>query len=157
MTEAISYGAMNRGEERKVSGLISRVFHRHVAPLFAEEGVREFLTYVAPGAIQERANSNHVVLVARAGQHIRGVIEVRDYNHVSLLFVDTASQRQGIGRELLRRAMAICHRHRPDLREIDVHSSPNAVPAYERLGFHRQGPETTKNGIRFVPMVLDLA
>jgi predicted GNAT family N-acyltransferase len=85
-----------------------------------------------------------------------GAIEVRDYNHISLLFVHMAHQRQGIARELLRRALAICCRYRPSLRQVDVNSSPNAVVAYARLGFRQRGPEQIKNGIRFVPMVLDL-
>jgi GNAT superfamily N-acetyltransferase len=156
MTEAIRYRAMEPGEEDRVSSLVTRVFNRHVASLFPEEGIREFLEYVAPGAIQQRCNSNHFVLVAGDGQHILGVIEVRDHSHVSLLFVDTAFQGQGIARELLRRALAICRRHRPILRQIDVNSSPNAVWAYEGLGFRQRGPEQIKNGIRFVPMVLDL-
>jgi hypothetical protein len=33
-----------------------------------------------------------------------------------------------------------------------VHSSPNAVDAYERLGFKAVGPEKLENGIYFIPM-----
>jgi GNAT superfamily N-acetyltransferase len=147
---------MEPGDEDSVTSLVARVFDRHVAPLFSEEGVQEFLRYVSPDALRQRSNSNHFVLVARAGQDIVGAIEVRNHNHVSMLFVDTASQRQGIARELLRRALVICRGHRPHGREIDVNSSPNAVPAYERLGFRPKGPEQIEQGIRFVPMVLDL-
>jgi GNAT superfamily N-acetyltransferase len=156
MTNAMRYGAMEPGEEDSVNRLVARVFRRHVAPLFSEEGIEEFLRYISVDAIRQRSSSNHFVLVARAEHGSVGMIEVRDYDHVSLLFVDTAYQRQGIARELLRRALAVCRQRRPDGRTIDVNSSPNAVPAYERLGFHRQGPEKIKNGIRYVPMVLDL-
>jgi ribosomal protein S18 acetylase RimI-like enzyme len=148
---------MEPGEEDRVSSLVTRVVNRHVAPLFREEGIREFLEWVAPGAIQQRSNSNHFVPVAGDGHHILGVIKVRDHSHVSLLLVDTAFQNPGIARELLTRALATCRRQRPMLREIDVNSSPNAVSTYERLGFRQRGPDQIKNGIRFVPMVLDLS
>jgi ribosomal protein S18 acetylase RimI-like enzyme len=157
MTQAVQYRAMQRGEEDGVSSLVRRVFHKHVAPLFSDQGVREFRRYVTPGAIRHRSDSSHLVLLATVAGRMVGVIELRDYEHVSLLFVDTALQRQGIARELLSEALAICFRHKPHLREVDVNSSPNAVSAYQRLGFRRQGPEQVKNGIRFVPMVLDLS
>jgi GNAT superfamily N-acetyltransferase len=148
---------MKPGEEDGVSSLVRRVFHQHVAPLFSEEGVGEFLRYVTPRAIHHRSDSGHFVLLATVAGRIVGVIEFRDYNHVSLLFVDTAFHRQGSARELMRRALATCRSHRPNLREVDVNSSPNAVPAYERLGFRQQGPEQVTNSIHFVPMVLDLS
>jgi GNAT superfamily N-acetyltransferase len=147
---------MRPGEADNVASLIERVFRGQVAPTFSSEGVREFLAYAAPDAIQRRPTSGHFVLVAVIGQQIVGAIEARDHNHVSLLFVDPVHQRQGIGRGLVDRAVSICRAHEPGLQEISVHSSPNAVPAYQRLGFHAQGPERTIDGIRFVPMVLDL-
>jgi hypothetical protein len=36
--------------------------------------------------------------------------------------------------------------------EFTVSSSPNAVSAYERLGFRITGSEQCVHGIRFVPM-----
>jgi ribosomal protein S18 acetylase RimI-like enzyme len=66
---------------------------------------------------------------------IVGVIEVRQFRHISLLFVDDRFQRQGIARALVRHAVARCLSRRPDLRQITVRSSPYAVPIYERLGF----------------------
>jgi hypothetical protein len=42
------------------------------------------------------------------------------------------------------------------LAQVSVNSSPNAVPIYERLGFASWSPEQTVNGIRFVPMLLEL-
>jgi GNAT superfamily N-acetyltransferase len=144
------------GEEEAVSRLVARVFHRHVAPLFSLEGVEEFLRYIDPGAIHARLERNYFLLVATAGGQMVGAIAVRDYEHVSLLFVETAFQRQGIARDLLGKAVETCRTNKPDLCEIDVNSSPNAVPAYERLGFRQLGPEQIENGIRFVPMVMKL-
>ena len=53
--------------------------------------------------------------------------------------------------------LTIAKRYEPDLSEVDVHSSPNAVDAYKRLGFQTAGPEKLENGIYFVPMKMHIA
>jgi predicted GNAT family N-acyltransferase len=147
---------MRPGEEPAVCDLVARVFEAFVEPGFSSEGVQEFLGYAEPDALARRVQDNHFVLVAVTGDEIVGMIEVRSHDHVSLLFVDARVHRRGIGRELLQRALAICRHNRPDLQQVDVNSSLFAVPVYKRLGFRQVGPEQVKNGIRFVPMVLEL-
>jgi hypothetical protein len=62
-----------------------------------------------------------------------------------MLFVRSSRQRGGIARGLLAAAGdAKC--------AFTVNSSPNAVSAYERLGFRITGSEQCLHGIRFVPM-----
>jgi hypothetical protein len=62
-----------------------------------------------------------------------------------MLFVQSSLQRSGIARALLASAGdANC--------EFTVNSSPNAVSAYERLGFRITGSEQCVHGIRFIPM-----
>jgi predicted GNAT family N-acyltransferase len=148
---------MNPGEETKVCNLVSRVFNDFVAPLYDQEGVQEFFKYVEPTLLWQRSQENHFVLVATIRDKVVGMIEIRDYNHVSLLFVDRQFQQRGISKELLRRALETCLQHEPKLAEVSVNSSPNAVQVYERLGFYQKKPEQIKNGIRFVPMVLELS
>ena len=146
---------MEAGEEQQVCDLVVRVFTDFVAPLYSPEGVHEFLTYAAdPDRLRDRLQANHFVLVAELQERIVGAIEIRNNDHISLFFVDGESQRKGIGKELWRRALDICLANRPGLSKITVHSSPNAVAAYRRLGFQAEGPEQTVNGIRFVPMAL---
>ena len=154
--EMTRYRRMDLVEAEQVSHLVRRVFLRHVAPLFSREGIEEFLTYADAAAIEHRAKSGHLIVVATASDEPVGVIEVRNAHHISLLFVDTDFQQRGIGRELLRRALEWSRLREPGLRALDVHASPNAVRAYEHLGFRRQGSERIENGIRFVPMVFDL-
>jgi hypothetical protein len=94
--------------------------------------------------------------VAEAQGCILGAIEVRNFDHVSLFFINGHSQRKGIGRRLWRRALDACLAGLPDLARVTVHSSPNAVEAYKTRGLQAEGPEQTVNGIRFVPMALAL-
>jgi len=134
---------------------VVRIFTEFVAPLYSPEGVHEFLTYAAdPDQLRDRLLANHFVLVAEIQGRILGAIEIRNYNHISLFFIDGESQRKGTGRELWRRALDACLADRTDLAKITVHSSPNASEAYQRLGFRAEGPEQIVNGIRFVPMAL---
>ena len=155
-TETLLYRRMQAGEESVVCDIVARVFEEFVEPGFSPEGVQEFLGYAKPKALAQRAQDNHFVLVAATGDEIVGMIEVRPYVHVSLFLVDARVHRRGIGRELLQRALDTCRHNRPDLLQVDVNSSPYAVPVYERLGLRPAGPEQVKNGIRFIPMVLEL-
>ena len=65
-----------------------------------------------------------------------------------MLFVQSSRQRGGIGRGLLAAAGALAGD--TDC-EFTLNSSPNAVSAYERLGFRITGSEQCVHGIRFVP------
>ncbi len=154
MDEQLTFRPIRPGEETALVDLVLRVFDETVAPLYSQEGVSEFRRYVTPEALLARSYSNHFVLVTAAGNSLVGAIEVRDCNHVCLLFVDVAHQRRGIARELLTGVLDLCRTRRPDLREITVNSSPNSVEVYRRLGFTSLGPEMTINGIRFTPMTL---
>jgi GNAT superfamily N-acetyltransferase len=151
----VIYRAMKAGEEQQVCDLVVLVFTEFVAPLYSPEGVQEFLTYAAdPGQLRDRLQANHFVLVAEIQGRFAGAIEVRANDHISLFFIDGKSQRKGIGKELWRKALDTCLANQPEVAKITVHSSPNAVEAYQRLGFQAEVPEQTVNGIRFVPMAL---
>ncbi|MFA5375587.1 MAG: YajD family HNH nuclease [Dehalococcoidia bacterium] len=152
----IAYRAMKQGEEDDVCTLVTRVFKEFVAPQYTFGGIEEFLKFADPEAMAARTQANDLVLVAETNDDIVGVIEMRDGEHICLLFVDKRFHRQGIARELLKRALEICARNRTGQATITVHSSPNAVEAYRHLGFQSTGPEQTKNGIRFVPMTLNI-
>ena len=154
MNMAVKIRLMQPGEETSVSDLIVTTFQRDVAPLYVEQGIREFLSYVTPEAILSRQARKHAMLVALQDAELVGALELREYKHVSLLFVEVTKQRKGIGRKLMEEALQLCKTHHPGIREITVNASPNAVEAYKRFGFHATGELQVKNGIGFVPMVL---
>ena len=107
-------------------------------------------------ALTERLKSSSFVLTARSGANLIGIIEIRDYDHVALLFVRPLFQTQGVEKTLLRQAVDICSKSHKDLEKITVNSSPNAVAAYEKMGFAATDAEREVNGIRFRPMKLRL-
>jgi len=157
LPEAISFRAMQLHEVAAVSEMVLRTFHHYVAPDYGDEGIQTFSRFVQPDALADRLSRGALFLVAAAGQTIVGMIEMRSYNHVTLLFVDSAYQRRGISRELLRRALDICRQHRPDVQQITVNSSPYAVDIYRKLGFEQSAPPQEQQGIIFVPMTLTIS
>ena len=148
------YRPIQAGEEDAAHALVARVFGAFVGAAYSEEGRREFLNYVQPGALLLRTGAGHLSFVAVVRGGLAGVIEIRDCQHVSLLFVEARFQRRGIAKGLLRYALQQCMRAMPDLQQISVNSSPNAAETYERLGFRRIGAMQVRNGIKYVPMVL---
>ena len=63
---------------------------------------------------------------------------------------------KGIGRALPDHAMALCRERKKDLSEIEVHSSPWAIPVNGKLGFEATGPEQESCGIRYTRMIKKL-
>jgi predicted N-acetyltransferase YhbS len=152
------------GDAEPVSRLVRRVFDEHVSPTFEPEGIAEMHAHVSARAIAERAET-HLTLVAikapvavkalvaveaSEGANVVGVIEVRDQDHVSMLFVKTSQMGQGIATALMARAETEAQAAgKPAMR---VHSSLNAESFYRIVGFAPTGEAQVVHGFAFVPM-----
>jgi len=147
---------MRPGEETVVSDLISTTFNDFIASGYSEKGKNEFLDYIQSKNFKKRSKSNHVILVVtkKNSKKIIGMVEIRNFAHISLWFVDKTYHKKGIGKMLMSTAIELCKEKKEDLKEISVNSSPNAARAYEKLGFKRKGEEKERNGIRFIEMGL---
>jgi predicted GNAT family N-acyltransferase len=156
MTCPIYLRLMRTGEEIEVSNLVARSFNEFVAPDFPDEGIDEFFSYANPRALQKRSEGSHFVLVAESDGVIAGMIEIREMKHISMLFVDKAYHRRGVGNELLMAALdkIKLESRPPDM--LTVNSSRFAVPFYERLGFVRSEEEKIIHGVIHIPMALSL-
>lgn len=157
MPAEIVVSEMMPGQEEQVIALVQRAFDLSVAAAYTAQGVQEFKAYASAPALSLRVQEGvSFVLVAFVDGIMAGMIEVRHSNHVALLFTEPAYQRRGLARSLVEAALERCLRFFPDLHEVTVNSSPNALRAYECLGFHPSAPEQEKNGIKFTPMVYKL-
>ena len=157
MDDTILFRKMRAGDEYAVSELIIRTFNKFIALGYSTRGVEQFLKGIRVEHVLARLQTGRLILVAVTKKGIVGIIEVKDYNHASLLFVDAKHHRKGIARGLLKRALAICQNHNPDITKFTVNSSPYAVHIYKKLGFQQLGQERVENGMRFTPMVLKLS
>jgi GNAT superfamily N-acetyltransferase len=120
-------------------------FVEAVAPLYPPEGIATFQEYAQAGAIQARDGEGHMTFVAEQDKRITGMLHVRTPAHLAMLFVLPNHQRTGLARSLLETA----DRH---ARILSVNASPNAVPAYEKLGFAVVGEMEQHKGMWVVPM-----
>lgn len=131
--------------------LVKSVFDEFVAPDYSMEGCTNFFKLVTPEFLEKLHTRNGFVLGAFNDESIVGMIAIRDFNHISLFFVDRQFQKKGIGRSLFLAAMQIIESQ--NFTDTHVHSSPFAVPFYNSIGFTSLGPECIEGGIRYLPMI----
>lgn len=147
---------MESGEEAPVCKLVERVFIANEASEISQQSISLFLSYANPVRMAERVAQDFCfVLVAVQADQLIGMIEVRNYNHIALLFVDDEHQRQGIASSLLEVAIEKCREKNAALRRITVNASPYGLPVYAHWGFHPIGEEIEVDGMLFTQMALD--
>jgi GNAT superfamily N-acetyltransferase len=156
MEKALTFREIKNGEELRACQLVMESFNEFVAPDYSEKGVIEFSKYLNPQFMQQRSVNNHFVIVALDKDTITGMIEVRNYNHISLLYVKKEYLKRGIAKKLLETAIDKSLKHNTNISLIEVNSSPFAIQIYEKLGFVKTDTEQVKNGIRFTPMTKKL-
>ena len=147
---------MESGEEAQVCKLVERLFIKNEANEISQQSISLFLSYANPVRMAERVAQDFCfVLVAVQADQLIGMIEVRNYNHIALLFVDDEHQRQGIASSLLEVAIEKCREKNAALRRITVNASPYGLPVYAHWGFHPIGEEIEMDGMLFTQMALD--
>lgn len=157
MDSLIKYCPLMDGDEFAAAELLYRTFRSEIAPGVSREGAGSFYEYIQPDSIQGRLESNYSMEIAVLMDKILGVIEIRDFSHISMLVVDDACRLKGIARELVRTAVISCRGNNPGLQAVTANALPASVPFYEKLGFTGTGPEQEKFGMRMVPMRLDFS
>jgi GNAT superfamily N-acetyltransferase len=156
MDESIRIRELKIGEVEKAHRLVKSVFDEFVAPLFTEEGVSQFKSFIEPNNLKQRLQERSFILVAEIGKNVVGVLAMRDWSHIFLLFVDGKLQRRGIAKKLLEKALKRCEHEDHLPAKVTVNSSPNAVAAYQRMGFVQIAEEEIHQGIRAIPMELEI-
>ncbi len=154
----ITINPASSSDLKQIIEFVRAVYDESVAPNYSSAGNEEFYKYLDPNWLQQRLESDHWILMAvdQDDDDLVGIIEIRENKHLSMLFVRTQNQRQGIGKKLLQSAIEKIKKNNPEQKVLSVHSSPNSVAAYERMGFEKLGSEQEVNGIRFTSMVRQL-
>lgn len=143
------------GEEKTIVPLIREAFDTHISVSYSAQGVIEFYKYIDVAAIRKRMQENHEIYTAVSGHTVIGIIELRNHNHISLLFVKNEHKGTGVGKILLQHA--VDRMTQGGVREITVNSSPNSIGFYASQGFVPLGAEEVTQGIRSLSMKLDMA
>ncbi len=140
------------GQEIIIHDLIKRVYDEFVSPDYSPAGNQFFYDWIKPSKIAERQLLKRTIFIALADSEIIGMIEIRDNNTISLLFVDKTFHGQGIARKLFHTALMSCLLNNPTLEKFYVHASPFSIPVYKKLGFAETDTMQEQNGIKYLPM-----
>lgn len=119
---------------------------------YTAEGVRNFKEFIGSDELyQSFLKGEYQMLVALDGERIIGAASVRSGNHLSLLFVDEAYHKKGVGRALMERMFRYLKEEAGE-RYISVKAAPYAVNFYRKLGFQTVRPLEEYSGIRVTSM-----
>lgn len=118
---------------------------------YTEEGIQSFREFITDKGLYESfLRGKYQVMVALDDTKIIGMASVRNYNHLSLLFVDGAYHNRGIGSRLV---AEMCNwLQKEGERYMSVKAAPYAIRFYKKLGFRAVHPEEQYAGIRVTPM-----
>ena len=119
-------------------------FLAYAAPAYLQEGITAFWDYLHT----KESMAALEMWGAYEEDRLVGILATREQRgHIALFFVAGDRLGQGIGKALFQQVVSCCPGPR-----LTVHSSPYAVPVYQRLGFTVDGPERQEDGIRYTPM-----
>lgn len=145
----IEYKKYSSWDEKKIAKLIREVYAEFVAPDSSEVWNQNFYEYVEPQKIKSRQTLHHTTYLAFEGNKIIWVLESRNMNHISLLFVDKNYHGKGVAKSLLKDFLSEVPKN---ISCIDVHASPFSIPIYEKLWFYQIGNIKEENGIKYLQM-----
>ena len=156
-TFQLEYREIKQEELPKTLDLVRKVFDEFEAPYYSEEGVASFYKFIdIDNILEQYTNGSLYFYGCFVDDILVGMIAVKDFIHISLLFVDKQYHKQGIAKNLFDHMIQICKGKNPSLKMITVNSSPYAVEVYHKFGFFDISSEQVVDGIRFTPMKLSL-
>ena len=133
--------------------MIWRTFLEYDGKDYTEEGIRNFFQFITDDDLYVSfLNGKYQMMVALAEGEIIGAGSIRSRNHLSLLFVDGAYHRRGVGSAIMSRLCDYLQREAGE-RYISLKAAPYAVDFYRKLGFTTVRPEEEYSGIRVTSMV----
>ena len=141
-----------RDEWAPAMEMVWRTFLKYEGEEYSEEGVHHFFEFISGDELHEAfLQGEYLLMVALDGERIIGAGTVRDRNHLSLLFVDEAYHRRGVGSSILRKRCAYLEKESGE-RYMSLEASPYAVSFYQKQGFRAVRPDISPGGIRATPM-----
>mgnify|MGYP003537655052 CR=1 FL=1 len=129
-----------------------KTFMKFEAADYGVEGVDNFRNFIADPMLRRMflLGTYHMFVATHFGKII-GMVSLRDKNHISLLFVDEAYHRKGIGRRLIDTIGAFS-KEEYGKEEITVNAAPYGFGFYRKVGFYSTSPLLTNGGIKYTSM-----
>lgn len=139
---------VNENEIETALNLAYKVFLRFEAVEYTQEGINEFKNTIC----SHEFINKQTFFGAFINDVMVGVIATRDSrSHISMFFVDEKFQGEGVGRKLFDRII------KGNINQfVTVNSSFFAQDIYKHFGFIPTDSEKCVNGIKYIPMKLQL-
>ncbi|KRX03490.1 Acyl-CoA N-acyltransferase [Pseudocohnilembus persalinus] len=141
--EIITYQRCVIGEEEQISQMIQKVFEDQISK--ESDMQKYFSKFSDPETFSKRVfHGKSFALTAKAKKSIRdkgeivGIIEISDYCHLNMIFVDPKHQRKGIASYLLEIALETCKQFNKGIQQLTVAATSNALPFFVKYGFIAQ-------------------
>ena len=133
--------------------MIWRTFLEYDGKDYSQEGIKNFFDFITDSDLYSAfLRGEYQMMVALIQGKIIGVGSLRNKNHLSLLFVDGAYHRMGVGSAILIRLCDYLE-HEMGERYMSLKAAPYAVDFYRKLGFRIVRPEEEHSGIRVTSMI----
>lgn len=141
-----------RDEWDDAMALAWRTFMQFEARDYTAEGIKSFQDFITDTTLYRMfVMGAYQLFCAFEDKRLVGMISLRNETHISLLFVDPAYHKRGIGRALIDYVGKYVLLEE-GFHVITVNAAPYAVGFYHKLGFGDTGSEMTNDGIRYTPM-----
>ncbi len=127
------------------------VNEEHVVPLLNAEGQAAIRVAFKSDIDKVKNPEIYSAVKASIGNEIVGYIAWREENYIGHLYVKTEYHGFGVAKRLVEEMKRIS-----DARLIKVKASIYALGFYEKVGFKALSKELSINGIRYVPMELNV-
>ena len=141
-----------REEWDDAMALAWRVFMQFEAQDYTPEGVESFQEFITDSMLYRMfVMGEYQLFGAYDNGRMVGMISLRNETHISLLFVDAAYHKKGIGRQLIQYVSDyVCNEEGRDF--VTVNAAPYATGFYHRLGFIDTDDKKFSDGIWYTPM-----
>lgn len=117
----------------------------------SKEGEKSFRGFITDERLHKLFLSGYFKLyVLEEDGEVLGVIATKEYDHISLLFVDRKKQKMGIGRRLTEYVEFIAAQN--GVTKTTVNAVIGAEGFYKKLGYINAGHLSEQDGVRSTPM-----
>ncbi len=137
------------GDELTLCRIAADGFEDSLAEEYTHEGRLLFMSNIAPDVMAKRQAEDCQILIAERDGEIAGFMEMRDFRHISMLFVKRSHRRTGVATALLLRGIALALKIWGEPHEMTVFSAPGAEEFYMHHGFTPQGERQIEHGVPY--------
>jgi RimJ/RimL family protein N-acetyltransferase len=129
-----------------ISALVCAGFSQHIAQDWQLQAQRHFFEENQADKLRSKLADAALCLLCEQETQLLGVIFLPRPSLVQLFFVAPGHLRNGIGRKLWSAVRVELEQHHPEVKTVELNSSPYAVSVYKALGFFPISKPYRRNG-----------